>query len=235
MYMCTSVIMARAARSHQSEPGRPLLSLLLGGRVRGDAARDADVLLERPRSNCGSCSICSRYVCPGVYQRQQVGPDYLTARSPSTALRLRVCPCERVFHARVCALTAHPLYSRSASKTAPRWQGLPLRARVPRSGVCTSNHTHLYSRSTSKTVPRWQGLPLRARVPRSGVCTSPHTFLYSRSASKTATRTFTFVACPKTAPRWQGLPLRACVPRSGVCTSNHTHLYSRNMLKTAPR
>ena len=104
VYMCTSVIMARAARSHRSEPGRPLLSLLLGGRVRGDAARDADVLLERPRSNCGSCSICSRYVCPGVYQRQQVGPDYLTARSPSTALRLRVYPCERVFHAQVCAL-----------------------------------------------------------------------------------------------------------------------------------
>ncbi len=107
VYMCTSVIMARAARSHQSEPGRPLLSLLLGGRGRGDAARDADVLLERPRSNCGACSICSRYVCPGVYQRQQVGPDYLIARSPSTGLRLRVCPCERVFHARVCALTAH--------------------------------------------------------------------------------------------------------------------------------
>ena len=33
VYMCTSVIMARAARSHRSEPGRPLLSLLLGGRV----------------------------------------------------------------------------------------------------------------------------------------------------------------------------------------------------------
>ena len=47
VYMCTSVIMARAARSHRSEAGRPLLSLLLGGRGRGDAARgDADVLLD---------------------------------------------------------------------------------------------------------------------------------------------------------------------------------------------
>ena len=37
VYRCTSVIMARAARNHRSEVGRPLLSLLLGGR--GDAAR----------------------------------------------------------------------------------------------------------------------------------------------------------------------------------------------------
>ncbi len=58
VYRCTSVIMARAARNHRSEVGRPLLSLLLGGRGRGGAALgDANVSLERPRSNCGACSI----------------------------------------------------------------------------------------------------------------------------------------------------------------------------------
>jgi len=168
VYMCTSVIMARAARSHRSEAGRPLLSLLLGGRGRGDAARgDADVLLERPRSNCGACSTCSRYICPGVYQRQQVGPDYLTPRSPPTALRLRACPCERVFHARVCALhrthlsipVAHQR-QRHDGRTCPCERvfhaqvcALPLK-RVFHARVCALQRTHLCSRSTSKTVPR---------------------------------------------------------------------------------
>jgi hypothetical protein len=97
VYRCTSVIMARAARNHRSEVGRPLLALLLGGRGRGGAALgDANVSLERPRSNCGACSICSRYICPGVYQHRQVGPDYLTTRSPPTALRRCTAQGQRV-------------------------------------------------------------------------------------------------------------------------------------------
>jgi hypothetical protein len=58
----------------------------------------------------------------------------------------------------VCTSAPTHLFSRSASKTVPRWPDLPLRACVPRSGVCTSAPTHLQSRSASKTVPRMAGL-----------------------------------------------------------------------------
>jgi len=39
VYMCASVLMTRATRNHRSEAGRPLPSLSLDGRDRGDAAR----------------------------------------------------------------------------------------------------------------------------------------------------------------------------------------------------
>jgi hypothetical protein len=250
-------------------------------------------LLERPRSNCGACSICSRYICPGVYQRQQVGPDYLTTRSPPTALRLRACPCERVFHARVCALhrthlsipVAHQR-QRHVGRACPcervfhaqvcalqitHISILAARQRQCHDGracpcervfhaqVCVSPHTSLFSwrikdsatmaglapasvcstlrfvnfsAHTSLFSQHVKDSATTAGLAPASVCStlgcvhSPHTSLYSRSASKTAPRTFTFVARPKTAPRRQGLPLRACVPRSGVCTSAPSHLDS---------
>ena len=189
----------------------------------------ADVLLERPRSNCGACSICSRYICPGVYQHRQVGPDYLTTRSPPTALRRallkdsvfamewslldyfrqemlvherllvrlgqveavkarvhrsvsrtlpprcqglplsilaahqrqrhsgRACPCERVFHAQVCALhRTHISILAARQRQCHDGRACPC-DRVFHAQVCAL--TALYSCSASKTAPRRQGLP----------------------------------------------------------------------------
>ena len=90
--------------------------------------------------------------------------------SGASMLRAQVCALERLH---TLTLVARP-------KTAPRRQGLPLRAYVPRSCVCTSVPTHLESRSISE---------------RTGVCTSAPTRLDSRSASEDHATTAT-TACP---------------------------------------
>ena len=121
----------------------------------------------------------------------------------------RTCPCERVFHAQVCAL--------------------PLK-RVFHARVCALQRTHLCSRSTSKTVPRQQGLSLLACVPRSGVCTPPHTSLYPRSASTTAPRTFRSAS--------EERATMAGLAPASVCSTlgcAHTPLCSRSTSKTVPR
>ena len=60
--------------------------------------------------------------------------------SGASMLRAQVCALERLH---TLTLVARP-------KTAPRRQGLPLRAYVPCSCVCTSVPTHLESRSISE-------------------------------------------------------------------------------------
>ena len=144
---------------------------------------------------------CSRAACFAMewslldyFRQEMLVHERLLVRARTGRNRQSEGPSQRVKDSAITMAGLAPLYSRGASKTAPRWQGLPLRACVPRSGVCTSSHTHLYSRSTSKTAPDGRACPLRACVPRSGVCTSNHTHLYSRGTSTTV-------------PRRQGLPL----------------------------
>ena len=100
-----------------------------------------------------------------------------------------LAPCERAFHAQVCALHRTHL-SILAAHQRQRHDGraCPLRACVPRSGVCIPPHTPLYSRSTSKTAPRWQGLP------PASVCSTlrcvrliAHTSLFSQHVKDSAT------------------------------------------------
>ena len=110
-----------------------------------------------------------------------------------------------MLHAQVCALERlHPLTRVARPKTAPRRQGLPLRAYVPRSCVCTSVPTHLESRSMSE---------------RTGVCTSAPTRLDSRSASEDHATTAT-TACP-------------CerISHGRVCARQRLHTFTR---KTCP-
>ena len=88
-----------------------------------------------------------------------------------------------MLHAQVCALERlHTLTLVACPKTAPRRQGLPLRAYVPRSCVCTSVPTHLESRSISEDSATTAGFG-PAQMPGAG---APH--LYSRSTSKTVPR-----------------------------------------------
>jgi hypothetical protein len=160
-----------------------------------------------------------------------------------------------MLHAQVCALERlHTLTLVARPKTAPRRQGLPLRAYVPRSCVCTSVPTHLESRSISEDSATTAGFG-PAQMPGAG---APH--LYSRSTSKTVpdgracapvsvcstlwcvhfsahmhTHLSILVAHQRQRHDGGACPLRACVPRSGVCASNHTHLYSRSTSKTVPR
>ena len=182
---------------------------------------------------------CSRAACFAMewslldyFRQEMLVHERLLVRARTGRNRQSEGPSQRVKDSAITMAGLAPLYSRGASKTAPRWQGLPLRACVPRSGVCTSSHTHLYSRSTSKTVPDGRACPLRACVPRSGVCASNHTHLYSRSTSKTVPRcervfharvcdiqrTHLSVLAARQRPRHEGraCPLRACVPRPGV-------------------
>ena len=105
-----------------------------------------------PKTGLPPASVCSTLRCV-----------HYSAYTPLLSKRVRrphpegrACPCERVFHAQVCArqslhtftLVAHP-------KIAPR---RPLRAYAPRSGVCTSAPTHLYSRSASEDRATTAGL-----------------------------------------------------------------------------
>jgi hypothetical protein len=146
-----------------------------------------------------------------------------------------------MLHAQVCALERlHTLTLVARPKTAPRRQGLPLRAYVPRSCVCTSVPTHLESRSISE---------------RTGVCTSAPTRLDSRSASEdhatTATtacpcerishgkvcarqrlHALTLVARPKTTPRRQRRLAPASVYPTVRCV--HVSAYTPLLARLAP-
>ena len=104
-----------------------------------------------------------------------------------------LAPCERVFHAQVCALQITHI-SILAARQRQCHDG---RACAPVS-VCSTlwcvhfsahMHTHL-SILVAHQRQRHDGgtCPLRACVPRSSVCASNRTQLYSRSTSKTVPR-----------------------------------------------
>jgi len=136
-----------------------------------------------------------------------------------------------MLHTQVCALERlHTLTLLARPKTAPRRQGLPLRAYVPRSCVCTSVPTHLESRSISEDSATTAGFgpaeipgagSLRVYVPRSCVCTSAPTHLEFRSASENLTTT---VAVPAGSPCCQqakdlgfgDMSLDGTLPRPGL-------------------
>jgi len=165
-----------------------------------------------PKTGLSPASVCSTLRCV-----------HYSAYTPLLSKRVRrphpegrACPCERVFHAQVCARQClHTFTLEARPKTAPRRQGLPLRACVPRSSVCTSAPTHFYSRSASEDRTTTAGL-----APAS-VCFTlrcVHVSAYTPLLSK----------------RVRACPLRAYVPRSGVCTSAPSHLYSRNASEDSP-
>ena len=159
-----------------------------------------------------------------------------------------------MLHAQVCALERlHTLTLVARPKTAPRRQGLPLRAYVPRSCVCTSVPTHLesrsisedsattagfgpaqmpgagaphlYSRSTSKTVPRRQGVRPCERVFHALVCALQRTHAYTSLYSRRAS---------KTAPRWRDLPpASVCSTLECVRFKSHTTLFSQHVKDSA--
>ena len=151
-----------------------------------------------------------------------------------------LAPCERVFHARVCALqithisilaarqrqchgasvcstrgcvtfSAHTSpFSRHVKGRATK-AGLAPCERVFHARVCDLRRTHL-SVLAARQRPRHDGMACPCeRVSPAQVCARQRLY------------TFTLLARLKTALRRQGLPLRACVPRSGVCTSASTH------------
>ena len=138
---------------------------------------------------------CSRAACFAMewslldyFRQEMLVHERLLVRARTGRNRQSEGPSQRVKDSAITMAGLAPLYSRGASKTAPRWQGLPLRACVPRSGVCASNHTHLYSRSTSKTVPRRQGLPPASVCSTlGGVNFSARTSLFSRHVKDRAT------------------------------------------------
>ena len=82
-----------------------------------------------------------------------------------SCLRLApACPCDRMLHAQVCARQRlHTFSLVPRPKTAPRWQGLPLRAYAPRSGVCTSAPPHLYAPSV-RSISHSSGIALARRL-----------------------------------------------------------------------
>jgi len=150
----------------------------------------------------------------------------------------------------VCIPPHTPLYSRGASKTAPRWQGLP-----PAS-VCSTlrcvrfiAHTSLFSQHVKDSATT-AGLAPCERVFHARVCDLQITHISILAARQRQfhdgrtcpcervfharvcdlQRTHLSVLAARQRPRHDG-----CVPRSGVCASNHTHLYSRSTSKTVPR
>ena len=137
-----------------------------------------------------------------------------------------LAPCERVFHAQVCALQITHI-SILAARQRQCHDG---RACAPVS-VCSTlwcvhfsahMHTHL-SILVAHQRKRHDGgaCPLRACVPRSGVCASNHTHLYSRSTSKTV-------------PRRQGLPpASVCSTLRCVRFKSHTSLFSQHVKDSA--
>ena len=93
---------------------------------------------------------------------------YSRSTSKTVPRRQGLRPCERVFHALVCALQrTHAytsLYSRRASKKAPRWRGLPPASVCSTLGcVRFKSHTSLFSQHVKDSAT------VRACVPRAGV------------------------------------------------------------------
>ena len=127
-----------------------------------------------------------------------------------------LAPCERVFHAQVCALQITHI-SILAARQRQFHDGRTCPAIVCSTLGCVtfSAHTSLFSRhvkdraTTAGLAPCERGSPAQ-------VCALERL------------HTLTLPARPKTAPRRQGLLLRAYVPRSGVCTSAPTRLDSRS-------
>jgi hypothetical protein len=189
--------------------------------------------------------VCSTLGCVTFSAHTSLFSRHVKDRATTAGL----APCERVFHAQVCALQiTHISVLAARQRQCHDGRACPLRACVPRSGVCASNHTHLCSRSTSKTVSRRQGLP------PASVCSTlrcvrfkSHTSLFSQHVKDSATtaglapcervfhtrgcelqRTHLSVLAARQRSRHDGraCPLRAWVPRSGVSTSAPSHLDS---------
>ena len=113
-------------------------------------------------------SVCSTLRCVHFKSHTSLFSQHVKDSATTAGL----APCERGSPAQVCARQRlHTLTLPARPKTAPRRQGLPLRAYVPRSGVCTSAPAHRAFRSASEDCATTAGLA-PASVPRSCVCTS---------------------------------------------------------------
>ena len=173
---------------------------------------------------------CSRAACFAMewslldyFRQEMLVHERLLVRARTGRNRQSEGPSQRVKDSAITMAGLAPLYSRGASKTAPRWQGLP-----PES-VCSTlrcvrfkSHTSLFSRHVKDSATT-AGLAPCERVFHSQVCALQITHISILAARQ------------RQCHDGRACPLRACVPRSGVCTSNHTPLYSRGASKTAPR
>ena len=120
------------------------------------------------RQGLPPASVCSTLGGVNFSARTSLFSRHVKDRATTAVL----APCERGSPAQVCARQRlHTLTLPARPKTAPRRQGLPLRAYVPRSGVCTSAPAHRAFRSASEDCATTAGLA-PASVPRSCVCTS---------------------------------------------------------------
>ena len=79
-------------------------------------------------------------------------------------------PSQRVKDSAITMAGLAPLYSRTASKTAPRWQGLPLRACVFHAQVCALHRTHISILAARQRQRQMAGLAPCERVFHARVC-----------------------------------------------------------------
>ena len=164
---------------------------------------------------------CSRAACFAMewslldyFRQEMLVHERLLVRARTGRNRQSEGPSQRVKDSAITMAGLAPLYSRGASKTAPRWQGLPLRACVPRSGVCTSHRTHISILAARQRQRQMAGLAPCERVFHTRGCEIQRTHLSVLAARQRS--------------RHDGgvCPLRAWVPRSGVSTSAPSHLDS---------
>jgi len=135
----------------------------------------------------------------------------------------RACPCERVFHAQVCALHRTHISILAARQRQRQMAGLAPCERVFHARVCALQITHIsILAARQRRCHDGRACPCE-RVFHAQVCAFHRTHLSILAAHQ------------RQRHGGRACPLRACVPRSVVCASSHTHLYSRNTSKTVPR
>ena len=171
---------------------------------------------------------CSRAACFAMewslldyFRQEMLVHERLLVRARTGRNRQSEGPSQRVKDSAITMAGLAPLYSRGASKTAPRWQGLP-----PAS-VCSTlrcvhfiAHTSLFSQHV-KDSARWQGLPPASVCSTLGcVHFKSHTSLFSQHVKDGATTA--------------GLaPVSVCSTLRCVHSTAHTSLFSRRIKDSA--
>ena len=188
---------------------------------------------------------CSRAACFAMewslldyFRQEMLVHERLLVRARTGRNRQSEGPSQRVKDSAITMAGLAPLYSRGASKTVPRWQGLPLRACVFHAQVCAFHRTHLSilaahqrQRHGGRTCPcervfhaqvcalhrtHISILAARQRQRQMAGLAPCERMFHARVCALQITHISILAARQRRCHDGRACPLRACVPRSGV-------------------